>query len=154
MRKYFVVFISLYTIFLLYMMFFASGREASEISYLQMKPFITIQHFFTDNVDSEAFLVNIVGNVLVFSPFGWLGLCIRKFNSLVPITAFFLVLITIIESIQYISGRGVADIDDVFLNTLGMSFGFILFKYATWKNIANIKFHFELLDERKSLKTA
>ncbi|MBD8084062.1 VanZ family protein [Chryseobacterium caseinilyticum] len=154
MRRYFVVFISLYTIFLLYMMFFASGREASEVSYLQMQPFITIQHFFTDDVDSEAFLVNIVGNVFVFSPFGWLGLCIRKFNSLVPITAFFLVIITVIESIQYISGRGVADIDDVFLNTLGMCIGFILFKYATWKNIANIKFHFELIEDRKTLETA
>ncbi|WP_262151116.1 VanZ family protein [Chryseobacterium foetidum] len=154
MRRYFVVFISLYTIFLLYMMFFASGREASEVSYLQMRPFITIQHFFTDDVDSEAFLVNIIGNVFVFSPFGWLGLCVRRFNSLVPITGFFLVVITIIESIQYISGRGVADIDDVFLNTLGMCIGFILFKYATWKNIANIRFHFELLEDRKSLKTA
>lgn len=154
MRRYFVVFISLYTIFLLYMMFFASGREASEISYLQMRPFITIEHFFTDDVDNEAFLVNIIGNVCVFSPFGWLGLCIRRFNSLVSITAFFLITITIIESIQYISGRGVADVDDVFLNTIGMCIGFLLYKYATWKNIANIKFHFDIPEDRKTIETA
>ena len=153
MKRYFAVFIFLYTLFLLYMMFFASGREASEISYLQMRPFITIRHFFTDDVDGEAFMVNIIGNVLVFSPFGWLGLCLRRFNSFIPITISFLFTITVIETIQYFSGRGVADIDDVLLNTVGMCLGYMFYKYATWKNIANIKFHFEIFDEKKVLKT-
>lgn len=150
MKRYFAVFIALYTTVLLYMMFYASGREPSEISYIQHQPFITIQHFFNDNnIDNQAFIVNIFGNIFLFSPFGWLGLCIKKFNRFVPITLFFLIGISIIESIQYMSGRGVADIDDVFLNTIGMLIGFVLFKYATWKNIANIKVHFELLDSKK-----
>ena len=131
-------------------MFYASGREPSEISYIQHQPFITIQHFLNDNnIDNQAFIVNIFGNIFLFSPFGWLGLCIKKFNRFVPITLFFIVAISIIESIQYFSGRGVADVDDVFLNTLGMLIGFVLFKYATWKNIANIKVHFELIDSSK-----
>ena len=154
MKRYFGVFITLYTIVLLYMMFYASGREPSEISYIQHHPFTTIQHFFNDhNIDNQAFIVNIFGNIFLFSPFGWLGLCAKKFNRLVPITFFFLIMISIIESIQYFSGRGVADIDDVFLNTIGMLLGFILFKYATWKNIANIKFHFELLENKKRAST-
>ena len=49
MKRYFAVFIALYTVVLLYMMFYASGREPSEISYIQHQPFITIQHFFNDN---------------------------------------------------------------------------------------------------------
>jgi len=150
MKRYFAVFIALYTTVLLYMMFYASGREPSEISYIQHQPFITIQHFLNDNnIDNQAFIVNIFGNIFLFSPFGWLGLCIKKFNRFVPITLFFIVAISIIESIQYFSGRGVADVDDVFLNTLGMLIGFVLFKYATWKNIANIKVHFELIDSSK-----
>lgn len=154
MKRYFAVGITLYTLFLLYMMFFASGREASEISYLQLKPFITIEKFFKDtHIGKEDFLVNIIGNVFVFSPFGWLGLCIRKFNHLVPAAFFFLIIISSIETLQYFTGRGVADIDDVLLNSTGMLIGFLLFKYATWKNIANIRFHFQLLDE-KSLQTA
>ncbi|MBW7676058.1 VanZ family protein [Chryseobacterium chendengshani] len=154
MKRYFAVFIALYTTVLLYMMFYASGREPSGISYLQLKPFITIQHFFTGNdVDKEAFLVNIIGNVFLFCPFGWLGLCINKFDKLVPITLLFLIGISIIESVQYITGRGVADIDDIFLNTLGMLLGYFLFKYATWKNIANIRFHFNLLEDKKHVLT-
>ncbi|WP_209390365.1 VanZ family protein [Chryseobacterium sp. RR2-3-20] len=148
MKKYFAVFITVYTIVLLYMMFYASGREPSEIAYFQHKPFITIQNFFeNNNIDNQDFIINIFGNIFLFSPFGWLGLCIKKFNRFLPITIFFLVAISIIESLQYFSGRGVADIDDVFLNTFGMLLGFVLFKYATWKNIANIRFHFDLLEK-------
>lgn len=131
-------------------MFFGSGREASEVSYVQTQPFITIQKFFTDTkVGTDDFLVNIVGNIFVFSPFGWLGLYFRKFSQLIPATFSFLIIISLIESLQYLTGRGVADIDDIFLNTVGMLIGFFLFKYATWKNIANIKFHFELTDSKK-----
>ena len=148
MKKYFAVFITVYTIVLLYMMFYASGREPSEIAYFQHKPFITIQNFFeNNNIDNQDFIINIFGNIFLFSPFGWLGLCIKKFNRFLPITIFFLVAISIIESLQYFSGRGVADIDDIFLNTFGMLLGFVLFKYATWKNIANIRFHFDLLEK-------
>ncbi|WP_312088645.1 VanZ family protein [Chryseobacterium sp.] len=150
MKKYFAVFITVYTIVLLYMMFYASGREPSEIAYFQHKPFITIQNFFeNNNIDNQDFIINIFGNIFLFSPFGWLGLCIKKFNRFLPITLFFLVAISLIESLQYFSGRGVADIDDVFLNTFGMLLGFVLFKYATWKNIANIRFHFDLSEKGK-----
>lgn len=153
MKRYFAVFITVYTIFLLYMMFFGSGREASDVSYIQMEPFITIQKFFTDTkINNEDFLVNIIGNIFVFSPFGWLGLCLKKFNKFIPTSFYFLLIITSVETLQYITGRGIADIDDIFLNTFGMLIGFFLFKYATWKNIANIKFHFQLFEE-KSLRT-
>ncbi|MFY1046908.1 VanZ family protein [Chryseobacterium sp. GP-SGM7] len=150
MKRYFAVFITIYTIFLLYMMFFGSGREASDISYVQTEPFITIQKFFKDSsIGKEDFFINIVGNIFVFSPFGWLGLCVKRFNKIIPTSLYFLLIITSVETLQYITGRGVADIDDIFLNTLGMLIGFFLFKYATWKNIANIRFHFQLLDEKK-----
>ncbi|MCX8526117.1 VanZ family protein [Chryseobacterium formosus] len=153
MKRYFAVFITVYTIFLLYMMFFGSGREASDVSYIQMEPFMTIQKFFTDTkINNEDFLVNIIGNIFVFSPFGWLGLCLKKFNKFIPTSFYFLLIITSVETLQYITGRGIADIDDIFLNTLGMIIGFFLFKYATCKNIANIKFHFQLFEE-KSLRT-
>ncbi|WP_312391664.1 VanZ family protein [Chryseobacterium sp.] len=155
MKKHFAVLISVYAVFLLYMMFFGSGREASDCFYLQLKPFNTIRMFFTDSrVQETDFIINIIGNVFVFSPFGWLGLCIRKFNKFFPITFFFIITITLIELTQSYTGRGVADVDDVFLNTLGMIIGFILFKYATWKNLANIRSHFELYDKNYKIQTS
>ncbi|SIQ42414.1 VanZ like family protein [Chryseobacterium sp. RU37D] len=154
MKKNFAVLITVYTIFLLYMMFFASGREASEISYVQTTPFSTIRHFFIDSkIQNEAFLVNIIGNVFVFLPFGWLGLCIKRFNKIIPISIFFVCAISVIEIVQSISGRGVADVDDVFLNSLGMLIGFTIFKYVTLQNIANIRFYFDL-DKQFQLQTS
>lgn len=149
MKKYFAVFIATYTVILLYMMFYASGREPSGISYIQLQPFITIDHFFNGNVSTDDFAVNIIGNVFLFTPFGWLGLCISRFNRFLPVTLFFLVAISIIESLQYATGRGVADVDDIFLNTFGMLIGFTFYKYITIKNIANICYHFEINNKRK-----
>ncbi|MCS3533107.1 VanZ family protein [Chryseobacterium sp. JUb7] len=154
MKRNFAVLITLYSIFLLYMMFFASGRQASDNTYFQLIPFNTIHIFFADtHIHKEDFLVNIIGNVFVFSPFGWLGLCVNRFNKIVPITQFFLFVIITIEITQSITGRGVADIDDVFLNTLGMLIGFYIFKFVTFKNIANIRFHFDL-DRLYKLQTS
>lgn len=149
MKRYFAVFIIFYSLFLFYMMFFGSGREASHISYIQTEPLITIKKFFTDSsIGKGDFLINIVGNIFVFSPFGWLGLYFKKFNKLLSTTFYFLLIITFVETLQYITGRGVADVDDIFLNTFGMLIGFILFKYATWKNIANIRIHSKLLEQK------
>lgn len=153
MKRYFAVFIATYTVILLYMMFYASGREPSGISYIQVQPFITIDHFFNDDVSNHAFTVNIIGNVFLFSPFGWLGLCISRYNRFFPLTLFFLIAISIIESVQYATGRGVADIDDILLNTLGMLIGFSFYKYITIKNIANICDHFEIINKRKIAST-
>lgn len=155
MKKYFAILITTYTLLLLYMMFYGSGREASEIGYIQIKPFHTIHLFFSDtHISSKDFIINIIGNIFVFSPFGWLGLVVKKFNSILPITLFFIVAITTIEITQYYSGRGVADIDDVLLNTLGMSIGFVLFKYVKWINLGNIKLHLDLIEEKYQLQKA
>ncbi|SHM31238.1 VanZ family protein [Chryseobacterium polytrichastri] len=155
MKKYFAIFITTYTILLLYMMFYGSGREASEIGYIQIKPFHTIHLFFSGNhISSKDFIINIIGNIFLFSPFGWLGLTLKKFNHILPITLFFIVAITAIEITQYYSGRGVADIDDVLLNTLGMAIGFVLFKYVKWINLGNIKLHLDLVEEKYKLQKA
>lgn len=148
MKRFFAVFIVAYAVFLLYMMFFGSGRDVLEISYIQSKPFITIKHFFVDHVKDEDFIINIFGNIFLFCPFGWLGLCIKQFNYFVPLKIFFLMIISGIEMAQYLTGRGIADIDDILLNTIGMLTGFLIYKYVTKKNIADINVHFNLNEEK------
>ncbi|SDQ19875.1 VanZ like family protein [Chryseobacterium soldanellicola] len=127
------------------MMFFGCDRETSAISYFQLTPFNTIHHFLCDDhINKQSFLINLIGNIFVFSPFGWLGLTIKKLNKIIPLILFFILTISLIEITQSITGRGVADIDDVILNTIGMLFGYSTFKFATWKNIANIRFYLYL----------
>jgi glycopeptide antibiotics resistance protein len=64
--------------------------------------------------------VNIIGNVVVFAP---VGLAVRGFRgpraSLAQAALASAALSTLIEVVQFQSGRRFSDVDDVILNTLG-----------------------------------
>lgn len=128
MKRYYAPLLIFYTLFLLYMMFYGCGRVAGEIGYIQLKPFKTIKYFLGDNIAIQKFAVNIIGNILVFIPFGWLSLWSRKKFSLPKLIVGFPIAVAIIEMVQYFSGRGTADVDDLFLNTFGMLLGYLLLK--------------------------
>ncbi|CAM4268963.1 VanZ family protein [Saccharibacillus endophyticus] len=115
---------------LLYWMFWGFGRSAhisGDFRY-NIVPFETIQLFARsaswDNL--RAPLINLAGNVAVFVPFGVLfpilfGKCRNYFGFLTR----FLLFIVILELAQGVLGAGVADVDDVILNSIGASLGYI-----------------------------
>lgn len=120
-------------------MFYGCGRHP-EFGFLQLNPLQSITYFLRyNNFFSEKFMVNIVGNILVFIPFGGLGLLIKKLNNLPLLFFLFVCGISAIELAQYYTARGTADIDDVFLNTFGMLIGYFGLKVATWLNIADLR---------------
>ncbi|MCG2793734.1 MAG: VanZ family protein [Weeksellaceae bacterium] len=138
MRRYYAVLIPFYTIFLLYMMFYGCGRHP-EFGFLQLNPLQSITYFLRYNsFFSETFMVNIVGNILVFVPFGWLGLLIKKLNSLPLLFFVFVCGISMIELTQYYTARGTADVDDVFLNTFGLLIGYFGLRIATILKFADL----------------
>ena len=139
MKRYYAVLIAFYTFFLLYMMFYGCGRHP-EYGFLQLNPFQSIKYFLNyHQFFSHKFLVNIVGNILVFIPFGWLGILDKRLSNLPLLCFLFIACICAIELTQYYTARGTADVDDVFLNTFGMLIGYSLLKIATWLNVANIR---------------
>jgi glycopeptide antibiotics resistance protein len=86
-------------------------------------PFRTIAHDV--RVGGLEFLVNFVGNVVVMLPMGLLlpSLIGRRCSALRVATAS-LAISLLIEVLQGLSRRRVADVDDVILNTLGGLIGF------------------------------
>ena len=142
MRRHYTGMMIGYTIFLLYMMFYGSGREASEIGYIQINPLQTVRHFSGDNIKLQDFMVNIVGNIFAFSPFGWLGILFKKLFKIGPLALVFMLAISIIEFLQYYTGRGTADIDDILLNTFGMLLGYATIKLFTLINAFNFRTYF------------
>lgn len=133
-----------YTLFLLYMMFFGLGREASDCRWLQMNPFQTIGHFCSSHIKGQDFLLNIIGNIFVFSPYGWLGIIFTKWEKIAPLTLSFILFIGILELIQYQTGRGTADVDDIFLNTFGMLIGYGIMKFILHANVLNFQTYFNI----------
>ena len=134
MKRYYAVLIAFYTFFLLYMMFYGCGRHP-EYGFLQLNPFQSIKYFLNyHQFFSHKFLVNIVGNILVFIPFGWLGILDKRLSNLPLLCFLFIAWISAIELTQYYTARGTADVDDVFLNTFGMLLGYSLLKIPTCLN--------------------
>lgn len=152
MQKYFTGTIIVYTIFLLYMMFFGSGREAS-VGYLQFNPLQTIRHFFGGNIKVQDFMVNIIGNIFAFSPFGWLGIVFKKLFKIGPLALVFMLAISIIEFLQYYTRRGTADIDDIILNTFGMLLGYGVIRLFLAINAFKFREHFVETEYESSMAT-
>ena len=103
---------------LLYWLFFGFGRTPNVEKTVQFVPFTTIYKMFTQVDDFKYFSVNIIGNIVVFIPFGFLG-------------------ISTLEFLQFITKRGYAEIDDVILNTMGVAIGFWVYRFL----LKFLKFH-------------
>jgi glycopeptide antibiotics resistance protein len=74
----------------------------------------------------HGFIVNFLGNIVAFLPFGLLLPLIRRGRATLWQAALFALAISLtIEAGQYFSGRRVPDVDDLILNTLGGAAGFL-----------------------------
>lgn len=93
---------------------------------MNLVPLYTICRYFTGSFGTQ-FIVNIVANVLMFSP---LGLCLpllwRRFQKWWQLLWIGTVFSAGIETIQLFVGRSV-DIDDVILNVAGVMLGYAIF---------------------------
>ncbi len=72
---------------------------------------------------------NLIGNVAVFIPFGYL--LVEAYRSMqkfgVALTSTFLMTLAI-EGFQLVSGLGVFDVDDILLNVIGGFTGYAIYK--------------------------
>ena len=89
--------------------------------------FIPFQEILRYNITSRLFWKNVVGNMLMFLPFGFFVsyyLKVEKVNL-----PFMLVLVTslAIEIVQMMIGR-VFDVDDIILNLIGGILGYFIYK--------------------------
>lgn len=125
----------MYDIFLIYIVFLLKivlFKYFSIIDVLNLKtnsgfrsfnliPFQTVKDFIS--LGSEDFLwafSNIIGNIAVFMPLGYLlPLLFKKSNNIYKVLSISLCLSILFEILQYTLYLGSADIDDIILNTLG-----------------------------------
>ena len=90
---------------------------------INMVPFRTITRFLNDSVSRDVFLINIVGNIVMFIPWGLgLGLLWKKNRKLVRMIVWSAALPLFVETMQLFVGRSV-DIDDWILNFIGSMIG-------------------------------
>ena len=122
-----------YLVFLNYIVFFAGRRSFHynyEINYFPIKN--SIHTFLTLNLHDKAEInniyINFFGNIILFIPFAFLLIMLFKIIKLNKIILLSLLASTSIEIIQYFFQIGLADVDDIILNTVGAIMGFYLYK--------------------------
>ena len=127
------------TIIPIWNIFFIDGKFSIEISTynsrcLNVIPFKTILDYLTgandfyDNANMTIRVVNLLGNICLFIPFGFLFPMVSDKFSKAHITIIFGFLLSLfIEIMQFFVERS-SDIDDIILNCIGVILGFVCYK--------------------------
>lgn len=144
LRKTLFVGSILYTIVVLYFMFFAFNRvdhAASENGYTFMLVPEGVPLLFPKLTFSWIFAF---GNIAAFIPFGVLiPLLYRiRFGRFI---IFFILAILVLETLQALTYLGSFDVDDVISNTLGAAIGFVMYRVGFASKISYKKLIFSVL---------
>jgi glycopeptide antibiotics resistance protein len=86
----------------------------------------------------EYTIQNLVGNIILFMPIGFLIPAVyppTRSTIKIVIISFFASLT--IEIIQFITSRGIFDVDDLILNTIGGLLGYVCMKYFKIRVVLN-----------------
>lgn len=118
----------LYLCLLAYFMFFSEsfGRTDTDRDYAyNLILFKEISRYFKyyNVLGFPLFMINIVGNIVAFAPFGFfLPVISRRSKKWYNTVTFGFTWSLILETLQLISKVGSFDVDDLFLNITGSSF--------------------------------
>ena len=106
-------------IFLLYELL--TRTELNSMSGYNLVPFTEI---FRYKIGSDAFYFNVIGNIVIFIPFGYFISTYIKPKRILPIVS--LISSMTVEFVQICIGRSF-DVDDILLNAIGAIIGFLIY---------------------------
>ena len=133
-----------YMILLVYYLFFSEeyGRTEPYDTYkYNLELFKEIKRYWynREKIGTLFFLINLVGNVVVFMPFGFLVPVMYReqrkdvvyrghyFRSMLFVLLLGFLFSLVIEFIQLVTKVGCFDVDDLLLNTSGVLLGYIIY---------------------------
>lgn len=122
----------LYILFIFYFLLLSDwyGRSGEMQDYhYNLELFREIKRFWTyrDQLGMKAVVYNLLGNVLIFVPFGFFMPMASKYRSFLMTACYGFGLSLLVEIFQLITKVGSFDVDDLFLNTVGGIIGYIIF---------------------------
>ncbi len=127
------LFFYLYIIVLAYFLFFSEsfgrGSFSEEYRY-NLELFVEIKRFikYRQLVGFDVFMINILGNIIAFMPFGFLlPIVYEKYRGFFRVAFYSLLFSLAAEAIQMVTRVGIFDVDDILLNTGGGILGYLLY---------------------------
>ncbi len=97
--------------------------ELNGVSGMNLTPFSEIMRY---EFGSKLFIRNVLGNILIFVPFGYLIGTYVNPKKIWPVIITTILTSVTVEFVQLKVGRSF-DIDDIFLNLIGAIIGFLLY---------------------------
>lgn len=131
----------IYLINLVYQLFLNPAlRHVNAVRGVNISPLKTIFLYYNaytrHTLPIKNIILNMIGNVMLFMPFGYFVYVLFKpMRSFLPYFFFFLFMIIGVECIQYICKVGSADIDDIILNMSGILILYIILKFPYIKKL-------------------
>ncbi|AZA77847.1 VanZ family protein [Chryseobacterium sp. G0186] len=129
LKKIYKIIIIPYTLFLLYLMFLGMGRFQYEDNLITVEPVFSTIKFIRGAMSWKDIVMIVIGNIVMFIPFGFLGWVFTRLRDLKTLIFTFVSAITIVEALQYFTRMGIFEVDDILLNTLGVYLGWILCRF-------------------------
>lgn len=126
LKKLYKILIVPYTLFLLYLMFLGMGRFQYEDNVIRIEPVFSTLQFIEDTISWIDIVKIVLGNIIMFIPFGFLGWIFPKLRDLKPLLYTFISSITVVEALQYFTRMGIFEVDDIILNTFGVFLGWLV----------------------------
>ncbi len=132
-----------YVTMLCYFLFFAESLDRNYINRVyqyNLIPFKEIKRFWIhrDVLDTRAVMLNLMGNIVAFIPFGMLlPALFQKCRNFFLTVLFSMEFSLCVEVIQLVCKVGIMDVDDIILNTAGGIIGYILYWFLSiiWRKI-------------------
>ena len=115
-----------YTLFLLYLMFLGMGRFQYEDNMIRLEPVLSTVKFIQNSLSWKYIVMIVLGNVMMFIPFGFLGWVFTRLQDLKILLFTFISAIVIVEALQYFTRMGIFEVDDIILNTFGVYIGWLM----------------------------
>ena len=113
----------LFIIYVLLLFELLTGTENSLGSGINYIPFKEIMRY---KFGSKMFIYNVLGNILIFVPFGYFISKYIKPKKILPIIVDAIITSVTVETVQLKIGRSF-DIDDVMLNVVGAILGYFVY---------------------------
>lgn len=122
----------IYMVVLVYFLIFSDGfgRGQYDTMRYNLEPFLEIKRFikYRELLSTESVMLNLVGNVVAFMPYGMLIRWVRNRKTNVFVAFLYSLAFSLcIEWIQLVTKLGVFDVDDIIMNTLGGVLGYLVY---------------------------
>lgn len=113
-------------LFIIYVMCLFEIVTLQDYNY-GLSNYIPFKEIFRYEIGSRLFIKNIIGNILLFLPYGYFTADYLNSKKILPVCFLIMIVTLTIELVQLNIGR-TFDIDDVILNTLGGMCGYLLYR--------------------------